>query len=223
MVPITHIRRNETHRLIPSIFPPTGIFDDVASPEDLADTLEIEAWTNDRLSSEYGVLLTIPLSEWVVGIPHATVVMAAYCHPSPEGGRFNDNSRGAWYAAFDLQTAFRETIFHRTKELDEIGVYDTFVHMRQYLADFNSEFHDVRTGADADRLHDGGSYVAGQKLAAQLLRRGSNGVCYRSVRHESGECIACFRPRLVLNVRPAAHFEYRWEGSREPRITELVT
>jgi hypothetical protein len=41
------------------------------------------------------------------------------------------------------------------------------------------------------------------------------------VRHEGGECLACFRPRLVLSVRVAAHYEFRWEGSRQPRVLRL--
>ena len=54
-----------------------------------------------------------------------------------------------------------------------------------------------------------------------LLDEGSNGIVYRSVRHEGGECVACFRPKLVLNVRVAAHYEYRWDGRPEPMVSAL--
>lgn len=70
--------------------------------------------------------------------------MAAFCHPRPGGGRFNSENRGAWYAAFGLETAQAEVICHRTQELLEIGVLETLVEMRLYLADFDSAFHDVR-------------------------------------------------------------------------------
>ena len=219
--PLLHVTRKDTSRLIPSRFPPVGILDTIVAADDLEHIVELENWTNDRLSSELGIIMTIPAAEWVVGQPQATAVMAAYCHPHPTGGRFNDNTRGAWYAAYSLETAIRETVFHRTKEFEEIGVFDERVEMRQYLSDFDTDFHDVRASPVYDALHDPDSYAAGQKLGDELLRAGSNGVTFRSVRHAGGECIACFRPSLVLNVRPAAHFEYQWEGHPEPRITEL--
>jgi RES domain-containing protein len=194
-----------------------GILDRVASPGDLPFIFELESWTNDRISTELGVLHRLPEAEWVSG-PQATVVMAAYCHPRPGGGRFNDAGRGAWYAARKFETAQAEIVHHRTQELAEVGVFETRVQMRLYLADFNNSFHDVRA---LRRVHAPDSYEASQKLARGLLQDGSNGVVFRSVRHAEGECIACFRPKLVLNVRPDAHFEYRWEGTKTPSVRRL--
>ena len=221
--PVTQLKQADTHRLIPSRYPPVGILDAVSSADDLELVMELEGWTNDRISAELGVIQRVPPSEWVLGRPQATVVMAAFCHPRPGGGRFNDNRRGAWYAAFTLETAHAECVFHRTAELEEVGVLEMRVEMRQYLADFDADFHDVR-GDDPSNaeLHDPESYEASQKLGTELLAKGSNGIIYRSVRHTGGECLACFRPPLVLNVRPAAHFEYRWEGRRRPVIRELI-
>src|SRR5262245_6111970 len=221
--PTVHFSDKNMSRLIPSRFPPIGILDTIASPEDLPHILELEGWTNDRISAELGVIKTIPASEWVVGVPLATIIMAAYCHPYPTGGRFNDGTRGAWYCAIKVETAIRETVFHKTKELEEIGVFDTSVQMRQYLSDFDAEFHDVRASPTYDALHDPNSYTASQTLGRELLEAGSNGVFYQSVRHSGSECIACFRPQLVLNVRQGAHFEYRWSGHRDPEIIELST
>jgi hypothetical protein len=220
--PIIHIGQKNMSRLIPSRFPPVGILDTIASPDDLQHIIELEGWTNDRISSELGLIMTIPAGEWVVGQPHATVIMAAYCHPYSTGSRFNDGTRGAWYSAKSLDSAIRETIFHKTKELDEIGVFDTSVEMRQYLSDVDADFHDVRASPTYDALHDPDSYVAGQILGRDLLAAKSNGVVYRSVRHPGGECIACFRPQLILNVRQGAHFEYKWSGHRDPEIRELT-
>lgn len=164
-----------------------------------------------------GVLHRLPEDEWVTG-PQATVVMAAYCHPRPAGGRFNNAGRGAWYAARKLEAAQAEIAYHRTQELAEVGVFDTRLQMRLYLADFNAPFHDVR---DIHLVHDPASYEASQTLAHSLLRGGSNGVVFRSVRYPGAECIACFRPKLVLNVRPDAYFEFHWEGTRTPSIVQL--
>jgi RES domain len=221
-VPTTRLRLTDSSRLIPSRFPPVGILDVVAAPEDLDLMIELEGWTNDRISAELGVIRTIPANEWVLGRPHATVIMAAYCHPRPGGGRFNDGDRGAWYAAAVLQTAIAETVFHRTQEIAEVGALETRVEMRQYLADFDADFHDIRAdNPDFAPLHDPDSYVASQAFALRLRTDDANGIVYRSVRHAGGICLACFRPVLVTNLRPAAHFEYRWDGRRDPVVREL--
>lgn len=218
---VVHLRRADTHRLIPSRYPPVGVFDAIATPDDLPVILELEGWTNDRISTELGVLHLLPKGEWAVGTPNATVVMAAFCHPHPDGGRFSEPSLGAWYAARDLNTAIAETVFHKTQELAEIGVTETYVHMRQYLADFDCDFHDVRPSPAFDALHDPDSYAAGQALCRTLRPAGANGIVYRSVRHPGGECLACYRPKLATNVRQGAHFEYRWHGTRTPEIRRL--
>lgn len=220
---VTRVRWTRACRLIPTRYPSVGLFDRVASPEDLDAVLELEAWTNDRISNELGYLHTIPREEWVTGRPMASVVMAAFCHPAPGGARFSDNRRGAWYAARTLATALAESVFHRTAELDEVGVFDARMQLRLYHSDFDAPFHDVRGSGNRQyaELHHASSYRRSQAFARDLLDAGSNGIVYRSVRHESGECIACFRPALVLNVRVAAHYEFRWEGTRTPRVVRL--
>lgn len=220
MPPEVRVNLRDTCRLVPSIFPVAGILDRIADPDDLPFVFELEDWTNDRISAELGILQRIPQEEWVTGRPMSSVVMAAFCHPRPGGGRFNGPERGAWYAGTTLDTAHAEVVYHRTLELAEIGVFETRVQMRLYLADFRGAFHDVRPDIpESAPLHDPGDYTASQAFARGLLEAGSNGVLYRCVRRPGGECIACFRPALVLNVRPDAHFEYRWEGTRTPRIT----
>jgi RES domain-containing protein len=220
--PTTRLQQKDTHRLIPSRFPPAGVLDVVTVPGDLDLIFELEGWTNDRITAELGIIRMLPADEWVIGRPHATAIMAAFCHPAPNGGRFNTPDLGAWYAAFDLDTAFAESIHHRTRELEEIGVFETSVQMRQYLSDFDADFHDVRGDDSAfAALHDPESWKVSQPFGADLRRQGSNGIVFRSVRHAGGECLACYRPPLVLNLRPAAHFEYRWQGTPTPVISEL--
>ena len=214
------IRWKDTCRLIPSRFPAHGILDEVASPGDLQHIFELESWSNDRISVELGLLHKLPRDEWVTG-PQASVIMAAFCHPRTGGGRFNGAERGAWYAARSLETAHAEVIYHRARELAEIGVFDTRMEMRLYLADFRAPFHDLRA-----EQQDSESYEASRKLARELLARGSNGILYRSVRqyldHPGGECIACFRPKLVSRVRASVHFEYRWDRSASSRSTPVI-
>jgi len=216
------LRLKDTCRLVPSLYPSRGILDAVSSPADLPLILELETWSNDRISSELGILHRIPMEEWVAGRPMASVVMAAFCHPRPAGGRFNSSERGAWYAANSLEGAHAEVVYHRTVELAEIGVFETRVQMRLYQADFHAVFHDVQDNVPENvPYHDPTSYTASQALARTLLGHGSNGLIYRCVRYPGGQCLACFRPVLVTNVRAGAHFEYRWPGTRTPQIRLL--
>jgi hypothetical protein len=227
-VPQGFIRWRAAPRLIASRYPTAGLFDRVASSSDVDAIIELEGWTNDRITGELGILNAVPRDEWVVGRPMDSVIMAAYCHPSPGGGRFTGEDRGAWYAARTIETALAESIYRRTQELREVGGFETRVQMRVYLADFSARFHDVRGPSPAGQraafwnaLYDPADYSSSQQLGRQLLDSGSNGIVYRSVRHASGECLACFRPRLVRNVRAGGHYEYRWEGSPEPRVRRL--
>jgi hypothetical protein len=232
-VPGALVRWRGAPRLIPSRYPAVGLFDRVAAPDDVDALIELEGWTNDRVTGELGILSAIPRNEWVFGRSMASVVMAAFCHPRPGGGRFSSGDRGAWYAARSIETALGESSYHRTEELREVGVFETRVEMRVYLGDFASRFHDARpffpsasgpaprAGSFWKSVYDARDYSTSQRLAQQLLEDGSNGIVYRSVRHQAGECLACFRPALVRNVRVGGHYEFRWEGTPEPRIRRL--
>jgi hypothetical protein len=214
------VRWKATARLVPSRFPVAGLFDRVADAGDLDAIFELEGWTNDRISAELGVINSVARDEWVVGQPMASVVMAAFCHPRPGGARFSDERRGAWYAARTIDTALVESIYQRTREIAEVGAFDTRMQVRLYLADFSARFHDIRSSADA-ALYSPDDYSASQRFARDLLHGGSNGVVYRSVRHSPGQCIACFRPPLVRNVRVGGHYEYRWDGGPDPHVRKL--
>jgi RES domain len=220
--PLTHIRLNRTVRLVPSRYPSVGILDQVASPDDLEAVIELETWTNDRISNEIGTLHRIPKDEWVIGAPMATVIMAAFCHPRAEGGRFNGPDRGAWYASRTAATSHAEVIYHRTKELEEIGIFDTFVQVRAYFADFHGPFADIRDRRkEWEPFYRSDDYTASQAFARKLFDGGANGIVYRSVRDVRGECLVCFRPKLVSKVDVGPHFEYRWGGSRTPAVRRL--
>ena len=220
-VPEALIRWKSAARLVPSRFPVVGLFDRVAAPADLDAIFELEGWTNDRIAAEMGTLHRLPKDEWVVGTPMASVVMASFCHPRVGGSRFSDEERGAWYAARTLETALVETIFHRTREVGEVGGYEARMQLRVYLSELSSRFHDIRSARGTAALYDPNDYKASQAFALQLLEGRSNGIVYRSVRHSGGECVACFRPALVRNVRIGGHYELRWEGRPEPIVRRL--
>src|SRR5204863_3062603 len=121
-----------------------------------------------------------------------------------------------------LETALAESIHRRAQELAEIGAVETRLEMRLYTADFRASFHDIRPRRTVfATLYDPVTYDASQRLGRDLLEAGSNGVVYRSVRQPDGECLACFRPKLVRNVRVAGHYEYHWEGTGAPRVRRI--
>ncbi|ATQ77413.1 hypothetical protein CR152_25110 [Massilia violaceinigra] len=218
---LTNLRQFDTCRLIPSRF--ADVEDSVLSPlaEDrdvLRDLFDIDNATNERLRGEYGSLPGIGVDELVFGVPNFRIINAAYTYPRPEGSRFNDGERGAWYCAFEAETALAEITFHKTVEYQEIGRFDDSVTYQALIADFTSTFHDIR-GVDAFAMYlDPTSYIDSQDLATQLLESGSMGVIYPSVRHPEGTCLACFRPALVGNVRKGQVYRLTWSGSPTPVV-----
>jgi hypothetical protein len=64
------------------------------------------------------------------------------------------------------------------------------------------------------------SYGVSQELALQLRENGSGGIVYGSIRDESGECAAVFRPRLLSNCRQERHLCYMWDGKTISTIYE---
>ncbi|MDQ1830255.1 RES family NAD+ phosphorylase [Massilia scottii] len=221
---LTNLRQFDTWRLIPSRF--ADVEDSVLSPlaEDrdvLRDLFDIDNATNERLRGEYGSLPGIGVDELVFGVPNFRIINAAYTYPRPEGSRFNDGERGAWYCAFEAETALAEITFHKTVEYQEIGRFDDSVTYQALIADFTSTFHDIR-GVDAfARYLDPTSYIDSQDLATQLLESGSMGVIYPSVRRPEGTCLACFRPALVGNVRKGQVYRLTWSGSPTPVIDTI--
>jgi hypothetical protein len=218
------LRRNDTHRLIPSKYGDQGesmltrIADDDAH---LRDIFDLDNATNERLLAENNLLPGIGIHELVFGVPHFRIVNAVFCHAHPLGSRFNGPERGAWYAAFELETAQAEVAFHKWIELAEVGWLEEEVTYDEYLADFSADFHDLRgDDAFADCLAPD-SYLASQDLGRRLLDAGALGIVYPSVRRGGGTCIACLRPALVMNVRKAATRRFVWQGKPEPKITAV--
>lgn len=217
----TLVRRFDTVRLIPSRFAAcedsvlAGIAEDDAQ---LADLFDLDNATNERLRAERGLSPGIGVDELVFGVPNYRIVNAAFVHARPEGSRFNGPERGAWYCAFEIDTALAEIAFHKSVEYEEIGRFDDSVTYEAFLADISHVFHDLRDDPRFVRCLDPHSYVASQRLAERLLARGSIGVVYPSVRRTGGTNLACFRPAVVGNVRRGDAWRFTWSGTPDPGI-----
>jgi hypothetical protein len=220
----TLVRRNDTHRLIPSKFVEGGdsVLTRIADNDaHLKDIFDLDNATNDRLIAEHNLLPGIGIHELVFGVPYYRIVNAAFCHAHPLGSRFNGPDRGAWYAAFEVKTAQAEIAFHKSVELAEVGWFEEEITYDDYLADFSADFHDLREDVRFKSCLAPASYMASQDLAQQLLDSGSLGMVYPSVRRKDGTCIACFRPALVMNVRKGRTYRCVWTGGAEPEISAL--
>ena len=221
----TLVRRNDTHRLIPSQYSDGGdsVLARIADDDrHLADLFTLDDATNDRLLAENDRLPGIGVRELVFGVPHYRIVNAAFTHAHPLGSRFNGPERGAWYAAFEIQTSQAEVAFHKTAQLAEIDRFEDEVTYDDYQADFSAELHDLRAARSFAACLDPDSYVASQELAERLLEAGALGLVYPSVRRPRGTCLACFRPALVMNVRKGPTYRFRWSGSPKPEIEKAV-
>ena len=213
--PVRRLEWRPAYRIVSSRFPPVGLFDAIAEPGDLEALYEIEGLTNPRLREEMGTISLVPPQRRISG-PGTTPIMAAFTHPNPEGSRFSPGGYGVYYAAFDRETAIRETVHHRNRFLARTREPRCRIEMRCYLGDLAGPLHDIRGGWP--ELHDPDSYAASQRAAAEWRAAGSNGLVYDSVRHTGGQCAAVFYPDLLGPVRQGAHLTYYWDGARIDQV-----
>ena len=212
--PVQDFLREGTHHLIPSLHSTqqtllAGVVD--GGKDAIQEMILLDGVTNDRIVGESGGLSGITPYELVYGIPNADIVNAAFTHANEFGSRFNDATRGAWYASDALDTSVAEVVYHKAKRLGEIVVpdlpqnkpdSDVSTH-DDWLADFKAAFHVLEPPEQyADCLQPEPvpfCYGSSQTLARALLQQKSCGLVYRSVRRPGFDCIVCFRPALVYN------------------------
>ena len=217
---VSTLRQDNTHRLIPSRYDDESVLNRLTENEkELEDLFELDGATNDRLLGEANLLPGISVHELLFGVAYAHIVNAAFTHAQPAGSRFNGPDRGAWYAAFGLETAEAEIAFHKAQELIEIDWQEseTFT-FHDYLADFRADFHDIRGDVHYSSCLDPDSYGSSQQLAKDLLASGSAGIVYPSVRRSNGTCLVCFRPALVTNVRQEGTVTLAFQNPGQPPL-----
>jgi len=225
VIPEAEFVEGRTVRLVSTAYITEPAVAPLADSEDDLDILhELEALTSARLGP-----LALPFDvdpAELLNESHGfgwTYINAAFCHAKPPGNRFNDEDRGAWYAAFgtqDSETAEAEVTFHMANALGEAGAASELVSYRQLLAGFSSRFHDLRSMPDHPSLDPDRrvGYPAGQALAKSIRAAGGNGVLYPSVRAAGGQCLAVFRPAVIQNVRLGETVTFAWNGTSMVRI-----
>lgn len=194
------------YRLIPSQFPPIGLFDTVSTPADLEAVMDLAGWTNDRLVSER--LRRLPEAEWAFGRSNSSIIMAAFLHAPPGGTRFAGPDLGAWYAAAAINTAVAEVAHHLRRELVARDVPVMTRTYRSYHCRLEGDYLDLR-GKQAERsaLYDGTDYAASQAFGEAERASGGDGLVYDSLRHSGGTNVVAYRPSKVLDVVQAEHLD----------------
>ena len=217
--PVHNVQWDKTYRLIPSRYPPIGLFERIADPADWEVIAYIEGLTNDRLRDEIGEITVVPVSERIVGLG-ASPIMAAFTHigfPS----RFTDGSFGVYYASDCFDGALLEVLHHSSQFLSRTSEPKTHFDLRTYVGQIDSELHDIRGGWLL--AHDPDSYAHSQELARQVRSAKSNGIVFDSVRRPQAENIAVFRPSILAaapgksHVIQSSHVRVEWDGRRMSR------
>jgi hypothetical protein len=212
-----NLERQSHYRIIPSVYPAINFFEDLVDPAEMEILWEIESLTNDRLRQEVGDIFLVAPEDRVSG-PGSSVVMAAFTHVN-RPTRFTDGSYGIYYASMSLQTAIKETVYHREKFLAATQEPACEITMRVYEGKMQKPLHDIR-GANYKKLHHPREYAASQKFAKALRKTKSWGLIYNSVRHLGGECLAVFRPPALSIPIQSQHLRYVWN---KERITQVFS
>lgn len=208
-LPLTEIAQQRTVRLMaakyydPPVLKAIARDDDELNDLDILQSLTGRPQRRRRLSDDYDA--------W-----GGKIIQATFAHVRPGGNRFNDETTGAWYAAFDERTALHEVAFHKTRELFNLDYFHDRSRHRAVHASFIGRFHDLRgSTAWPDVLHHDPdvAYPRGQALARDLIAQSSRGLIYPSVRHSGGICLVAFQPNAVQDVHPGPDWELRWDGS----------
>jgi RES domain len=213
----TTLRWQRIYRVIPTRHPPINVFEGIVDDSRMELAGWLEGLTNDRLRDESGEARIVPEADRVHG-PGASIVMAAFTHLG-RASRFTDGSYGVYYAAHSLETAVRETAFHRGKFMAATREPSCELDMRAYVGRPLKPLLDIR-GPKYQVLHDPEDYATPQSFAKPLRAKGHWGIVYRSVRHQGGECIAAFKPQAVSIPVAGAALAYVWDGERITKVYE---
>ena len=211
------LRWHKIYRVVAAKHPPVNVFEGIVGARQMEMAWYLEGLTNDRLRDENGTAALVAEQDRVHG-PGASIVMAAFTHTG-RPSRFSDGSYGVYYAAHSLETAVRETAFHRGKFLAATSEPACEVDMRAYVGRPLKPFLDIR-GTKYSSLHHPDDYATPQAFAKPLRAEGHGGLVYRSVRHEGGECIGAFKPQAVSIPMAGAALAYVWDGERIAKVYE---
>jgi hypothetical protein len=221
-VPVATVAYPKTVRLVSTARLRNAVLAPLAdTAEELGELAEIEAATSSRLRAETTGISGLEARELVHDVPHAHFINASFAYAKPrEPNRFNGETRGAWYAALDVETCLAEITFHMTDFLARTGVFQAVAEYAEMFCSTSGEFLDLHAVPDHPALSPDKAvgYPKGNHLALEARRAGLNGIIYPSVRHVGGTCFAILRPAAVQSVRQGDVWRLSWRGRPTPLV-----
>jgi hypothetical protein len=144
-----------------------------------------------RACTQNGGAAGINVDELVFGVPNFRIVNAAFTYAHPQGSRFNDGRRGAWYCAFDAgrSASTRPWSTRRSTALTTVCSTSACWPISPPPSTIIRNQPRYSTSLAPD------SYIASQTLAERLLDGGSLGIIYPSVRREAASTWPASAPR----------------------------
>ncbi|MCB1858600.1 MAG: RES family NAD+ phosphorylase [Gammaproteobacteria bacterium] len=216
------LRWKRQYRIVATRYPPIDLFERLdLSNHDKRLLWALQSRVNPRLLQQSGNLQLVREDDIVSG-PNASVVMSAFTHAG-FNSRFSSGTFGVYYGGHALETAIRETCFHRERDARERGLVAQEFDMRAYVGQIKRPMYDIRD----DRysyLHDPDpeKYPVSQSFALSLLQSDPDawGIVFNSVRHPNGECIAALRPPAVSLPISGPLLTYVWNGEKIAMVYE---
>lgn len=186
---------------------------------DVQDFLAIE----DAFSPAADVRRVSP-SEWMT-TRGASWVMPVFAQPSRHGSRLSDGTFGVFDASAEEETAIAETRFHWTRFHRAANTLPCLLRLRALRVSIAATYHDLRDGESTHpELYttDPARYAAAERWGAQQRAGGADGIAYRSVRRQTGQCVALFRPRAIVSCDEESLIGYEWDGTGVTAVYRLV-
>jgi hypothetical protein len=206
-------RTRDWYRVVPSRFPPVQLWDRLASREELNAVAAIESVTNARLAEGLGEIYRVPKHDWIFG-PGTSPIMAAFCHPAPQGSRFSPGDYGVYYAAESVDAAATEVAYHRRRWFVDNRIAPRTDTYRCYVGSVAKSLVDIRGEPEPRVLHDPTTWQASRSFGNQCRHDGRWGIHFSSVRAEGAECVALLRPPASTPVIQSCHLKMEWDGER---------
>jgi RES domain-containing protein len=140
--------------------------------------------------------------------------MAAFTHIGFES-RFSDGSFGVYYAASSLETAIKETCFHRARFYSASNEKPCSISMREYVATIKKPLIDIRDKRYKELFNpDPAYYGKSQEFGKKAHEKKEWGLLYPSVRNLNGLCMAVLRPPALTLPKQGCHLRYIWDGEK---------
>lgn len=203
-------------RVIAREYAGENVYDRFATNAEGEAFAAVAAATSGAARIALGAFQSIPPDDRLWG-PGAGLIMAAFAWPGT-ASRFSTPGVGTYYAAAAVETAVREILYHDATRLaatrsPPVALEKTVV-TATLTAPPTEALVDLRAPEPAPpEVYHPTDYRAGQALAGVVREVRGDGLCYDSVRHPGGTCVAVFSPPLLADARAAATITFAWDGT----------